>query len=210
VTPAQRADLGLLAAGASESPFCPECGQPLALKRAEPGRRSAVAWQSIFLAVVGLYFAFTFGMGAWHAEQADQPANACPGAGEASDCASTGVALAQKLATAELSGGAALAPRIVDRDFGSDLRFTTLGLAGVAVGLAAFLLRLRRPRRFGLAFDLLLVIEGILTVCFLQILVLGGYLFVVDPSNSSPFVLDRFGDSVFLALFKIFTLVGVQ
>jgi hypothetical protein len=210
MTPSRSADFSTHPVGASESSYCPECGQPLTLARVNPAPRSAVSWRSVFLVVVGLYFTSTFGVGAWHAELANQPANTCPGAGEASDCASIGMDLAQKLASSELSGGAALAARITDRDFGSDLRFTLVGLAGVVVGLVAFLLRLKRPRRFGLGVNLLLVVEGLLTVFFLQILLLGGYLFVVDPSSSTPFIIDRFSDSVFRALFKVFTLVGGQ
>jgi hypothetical protein len=194
----------------SETPYCPECGQPLTFARAEPVHRNAISWRSIFLVAVGLYFAITFGVGAWHAEQANQPANACPGGGEASDCASIPMVLARKLATASLPGGAALAARITDRDVGSDLRYTVIGLAGVAVGLGATLVRLKRPRRLPLGVDLVLAVDGLVTVFYGQVLLLGVYLLVIDTPIGSPLTLGSLGDSLFRALSMIFALVGVQ
>jgi hypothetical protein len=208
--PSQNVDFGIYRSGASELSYCPECGQPLTFAHAEPGHRNAVSWRSIFVIAVGLYLAITFGVGAWHAEEANRPANACPGAGEASDCASIGMDLAQKLATQELSGGAALAARITDRDFGSDLRFTVVGLAGVAIGLAATFVRLKRPRRLAFSVDLVLAAEGLLTVFYGQVLLFAVSLLVTDSPTGTPLTLDNLSDSLFRALTRIFALVGVR
>src|SRR5262249_21218778 len=146
------------------TPLCPECGQPLRLTRADSHQRAAFSWRSLFLVVIGFYFSVTFGLGAWHAEQASRPANNCPGEGEASDCASIGLDLAQFYAARTLSGGAALAARMTDRDLGSDLQFTAVGLVGVALGLLALRLRLARPRRPTLGRDLVLGAEALVAV----------------------------------------------
>ncbi len=195
---------------ASDTAYCPECGQPLTFARTEPVHRNVISWRSIFVVAVGLYFAITFGVGAWHAEQANRPANACPGAGEASDCASIPMVLARKLASASLPGGAALAARITDRDVGSDLRYTVIGLAGLGVGLGAALLRLKRARHLALGVDLLLAVEGLLTVFYGQVLLLGIYLLIADTPMGPPLTLGSLGDNLFRALSMIFALVGIQ
>jgi hypothetical protein len=85
-----------------------------------------------------------------------------------------------------------------------------VGLAGAAVGLVAVLFRLKRPRGLALSVDLFFAAEGLLTVFFVEILVLSGYWFVVDRLDGAPWVLDRFGDSVARALDQIFALAGGQ
>jgi hypothetical protein len=200
---------GIGDAGSGESRYCPECGQPLRLAHREPGQRLAFSWRSVFLAVVGLYFAITFGVGAWHAEQASRPANDCPGEGEASDCASIGRDLAQYYAARTLSGGAALAARMADRDLGSDLRFTAVGLVGVAIGVGALLLRLTRPHRRALALDLLFSFEGLVAVFYGQVLLIGLYLLIGDSPTGVALNIGRVGDGVFMALTRIFALFGI-
>jgi hypothetical protein len=148
-------------------------------------------------------------VGAWHAEEANRPANDCPGAGEASDCAAIGRDLAQFYASHNLSGGAALAARATDRDFGSDVRFTAVGLVGIVIGVGVALVRLKRPSpSFGV--DLLLSIEGLLTVFYGQILLIGVYLLLGDVPLGVPLTLGGFGDSLFRALTMVFALVGAQ
>jgi hypothetical protein len=192
-----------------DAAFCPECGQPLALAHREPSQRVAFSWRSVFLLAIGLYFAITFGVGAWHAGQASQPANGCPGEGEASDCASIGRDLAEFYAARTLSGGAALAARMTDRDFGSDLRFAAVGLVGVAIGGGALLLRLTRPRRQALTLDLLLSLEAFVVVFYGQVLLIGLHLLVGDSPTGFALNLGTVGDGMFMALTRVFALFGI-
>jgi hypothetical protein len=199
-----------LHAGTSEVEYCPECGQPLTFARAEPVRRPAISWRSIFLVAVGLYLAITFGVGAWHAEQANRSVTACPGTGVEMGCGSAPRYLAQQLSSQFLPGGAALAPRIIDRDFGSDLRFVIAGLAGIAIGVGAVLARLNRPGGLAFGTDLFLAFEGLVTVFYGQVLLLGVYLLVSDSPSGTPLTLGSLGESLFRALSMLFALVGVQ
>jgi hypothetical protein len=210
MTPGGDASVASIGGDNSTTRYCPDCGQPLALARAQPVQRNVISWRSVFVVAVGLLLSITFGMGALRAEQANQFATACPGTGVEMGCASAPRGLAQQLTSQYLRGGDVLAPRITDRDVGSDLRFLVVGLAGLGVGLGAALLRLRRPRRLVFGMSLLAAVEGLFTVFYGQVLLIGVYLLVDDTPSGTPLTFGTLGDSLFRALSMVFALVGVR
>ena len=125
-------------------------------------------------------------------------------------CASAPRGLAQQLASQYLTGGDVLAPRITDRDVRSDLRYLGVGLTGLWVGLGAALVRRKRPRRLAFGVNLFLAVEGLLTVFYGQILLVGVYLLIGDTPIGAPITFGSLGDSLFRALTMVFALVGIQ
>jgi len=208
--PGGNLDLASVRRDNSNTQFCPECGQPLVFARAEPDQRHGASWRSLFVIVVGLLFSITFGLGTMHAAGANQTLTACPGSWVEAGCAPAPQGMTTRLSSPYLTGGDVLAPRLTDRDLGSDLRFLVLGLGGLCVGLGAALVHLKRPRRFGFGVNLLLAVEGVLTVFYGEILVLGVYLLIGDPPIGAPITFGSLGDSLFRALSMVFALVGVQ
>jgi hypothetical protein len=193
-----------------ETRYCPECGQPLTLAPTGVVQRRVVSWRSIFLGLIGLYFVITARTRAGPAEPPSLSTAICVVATVGVDCTSVPLSLARQIVLSSTAGGGAAVARALNRDLGGNLRLTVIGLAGVAVGLAAGLFRFKRPRRLAFGVDLLVAAEGLLTVFYLQLLGLSGYLFVTDQSSGTPLVLDRFGDSVVRAVYSVLTLVGAQ
>jgi hypothetical protein len=192
----------------SDAKYCPECGQPLTLARATPTRRGAVSWRSIFLVAVGLYLSITFGIGVWHAEQANQVAADCPGTGVEMDCASAPRNFAKQLASQYFNGKDVLAVRLTERDAASDVRFAAVGIFGLFFGLAAAVVRLRHPHRKAFGTNLLFVLEGPLVVFYGEVLLLSVYLLVNDLPQGAPLAFGNVDNDVFRALSMIFSLVG--
>src|SRR5437660_1429988 len=81
--------------------YCPECGQPLRMQHSQHAyhRPSALAGRSLFLIVVGLFLATTFGVNAWRATRTVQNMIVCTGTGSAQVCRPLPHDLAQALAS---------------------------------------------------------------------------------------------------------------
>jgi hypothetical protein len=114
------------------------------------------------------------------------------------------------VASRNVATGEAFAVGIAEVDLARNVRYASVGLVGLVVGLAALLVRLERDRRRGRSFgvDFLLALEGLTTVIYGQILLIGVYLLVDDTPAGAPLTLDRLGDSLYRALSMIFALIG--
>src|SRR5258708_10690264 len=150
--PADNAAVALSRAGVSDQAFCPECGQPLTLARTDSHQRSAASWRSSFLVTVGLYLAIIFGLNAWHAFQRIRDANACPSAETRKDCVAQPREVGSPVASRNVATGEAFAVGIAEVDLARNVRYASVGLVGLVVGLAALLVRLKRDRRRGRSF----------------------------------------------------------
>jgi hypothetical protein len=190
--------------------YCPECGQPLNLALAAPASRPAVYWRPLFLVVVGCFFAVTSGIGAWHAQQANRFTTVCPGTMVGIGCGSDPYNAAPQLSSQFLPAGGTEALRFVDRDVDSDLRFMAVGLSGLAVGIGGALLRSRRARRHRADTGLLFAAEGLLTVFYGELILLGTYLLVVKTPDATPLTLSSVGDDLLRALNLAFGLFGIS
>jgi hypothetical protein len=195
---------------ASETPYCPECGQPLTFARPVLHQRGAISWRSLFLVAVGLYLTITFGLAAWHASQRARAATDCPSPERRQDCVGLPHDLSLQIASRNLSTGEAFAARIAELEVSRDLRNAAVGLGGVGIVLATAVVRLKRPRRLAPIVDLWSALEGVLTVFYGEIVVIGAYRLVEDTPAGMPITLSRFGDSFYRALSMVFALVGAQ
>jgi hypothetical protein len=214
MTPSGKTNFASGYVGAPVVRYCPECGQPLTVTQSHdrPAGPIAVPWRSIFLLGFGLFLSVTFGLGAWHASQTKQLVTVCQGAvGQTdADCIAPPSPLAQQFAATYLTGGFGLSPRLVDRDVGSDLRYLVVGLIGLGVGLGAGYLRLKSARRRGFVAGVVRGSEGLLTVVYGEIFLLGSYFVVAGPQAGASLTLPSLGDGMYRALSHVFALVGGQ
>jgi hypothetical protein len=198
------------ASRADQTPYCPECGQSLALSPPALQQRGAIPWRSIFVAVVGLYLAITFARAAWHSSQRARAVTDCPPADGKQDCVALPHDLSLQIASRRLSTEQAVAARTAELEVGRDLRNAVVGLGGAGLVLATAAVRRKRQRLPALVSDLGLALEGLVTVFYGEILVIGVYRLVDDTPAGVPIDLGRFGDSLYRALSMIFALVGAQ
>jgi hypothetical protein len=190
--------------------FCPECGQSLALARAEPGQHAVFSWRSVFLVVVGLYLAVAFGLAGWRAVQRIRDAKACQLGESGPDCVARPREAGSPVASRNLATGEAFAAQNAEIELEQDFRFAVVGSVGLIVGLSAALLRRKRVRQQRAQSGLWLLLEGLVTVFYAEILVIALAQLVGNTPSGSPLTLGRLEDSVYGALRAIVALVGVE
>ena len=198
----------------SEPAFCPECGQPLTLTRHrhESSRSGMVTWRSIVLLGMGLYLTAAFGLGAWRANQEIQAAISCSGATAGQRCGPVPRDLTLMIATQRMTTGDAFAFRNAELSVGRDLRFASVGLAGLALGLGALVLRAKRSHQSYLRFvsNLWLAAEALVALFFGQVAVLTMYRLLTDAPNGDYLSWDALFSAVDQTLSTFFALTGIS
>jgi hypothetical protein len=116
------------------------------------------------------------------------------------------------IASRNISTGEAFAARSSEIEFGYDVRYAAIGLVGAVIGFGSVVFRTRqvRPGLLATVANLVFAVAGLLTVFYLEILVIGAYQLITNTPAGAPLTLGRVSDSLFWALSRVFALVGIQ